>query len=213
MSEITQAGPESIAHAAEALRRGELIACPTDTVFGLIADARNPDAVQAIFEAKGRGADTPLPVMITDLAEAEEIAAFDEAARRLTDAYWPGPLTIILPLQSSAGLAPAITAGLTTVGTRVPRHPVMLRLLAEFGGPLAVTSANRSGDSSALTAEEAAASLGEYVAVILDGAPSPSGAESTIVAIDQSRCNVLRKGDVSAADLERISGWPLADTD
>jgi tRNA threonylcarbamoyl adenosine modification protein (Sua5/YciO/YrdC/YwlC family) len=196
----------AIARAAMSINAGGIVAVPTETVYGLAADATNAEAVARIYAAKGRPSFNPLIVHVPDLATAERLARFDAEARGLAEAFWPGPLTLVLPVRSEAGLAPAVTAGLTTVAVRIPAHRAMRALLAACGRPLAAPSANRSGAISPTTAEHVAASLGETVPVILDDGACPAGLESTIVMAGR----VLRPGPITAeqiaAVVERLPG-------
>lgn len=146
--------PDGIARAARLLAQGQAVALPTETVYGLAADARNGEAVARIYEAKGRPAFNPLIVHLADAEAAARIGVFDEDALRLARAFWPGPLTLVVPLRDDAGIAGIVTAGLDSVGLRVPAHPVAHALLRAFGGPLAAPSANRSGRISPTTAAQ-----------------------------------------------------------
>lgn len=205
---FTTAAPE-IAAAAALLRAGALVAMPTETVYGLAGDARNASAVAAIYAAKGRPAINPLIVHVADLAAAEKIGVFDARARRLAAAFWPGPLTLVLPLRADAGLAPAITAGQATVALRIPAHPTALALLRAFGGPLAAPSANLSGQISPTEAAHVQEGLGERIAGIVDGGPAALGLESTIIGL-LGPAQLLRPGALGASVLEPILGEALA---
>ena len=185
---------DALARAAEAIRAGAIVAAPTETVYGLAADATDPAAVARIYAAKGRPSFNPLIVHVLDLAAAERLAVIDDAARVLADAFWPGPLTLVLPLRADAGLAAAVTAGLGTVAVRVPAHRAMRALLAAGGRPLAAPSANRSGAISPTCAGHVVASLGRAAPLILDDGECPAGVESTIVMDGR----VLRPGPVTA---------------
>jgi L-threonylcarbamoyladenylate synthase len=187
------------------LRQGELVAFPTETVYGLGADAANAPAVAKIFAAKGRPADHPLIVHLPgdDYLErwARDIPA---AAYELAEAFWPGPLTLILKRQPN--VIDAITGGQDTVGLRVPGHPLALELLRAFGGGIAAPSANRFGCISPTTAQHVKDDLGAAVAMVLDGGPCPVGIESTIVDLSSGKSRILRPGMVSATDLGRVLG-------
>jgi len=200
--------PADIAAAAAALRRGELVGMPTETVYGLAADARNGDAVRGIFAAKGRPADHPL---IVHLAGPEQLGDWARevppVAHRLIAAFWPGPLTLVL--RKSATVDPVITGGQDTVGLRVPSHPVAQALLQAFGGALAAPSANRFGRISPTTAEHVRGEFPHGVAVILDGGPSAVGLESTIVDLSGPQPRLLRPGSIPARAIEALTG-PLA---
>jgi L-threonylcarbamoyladenylate synthase len=194
------------ADAAERLRAGGLVALPTETVYGLAARADSHAAVAAIYRAKGRPDFNPLIVHVPSLTFAENLAHFDDRARQLAAAFWPGPLTLVLPLRREAGLAPAVTAGLPTVALRCPAHPVMQAVLAQSGLPLAAPSANRSGAVSPTSAAHVAASLGSAVGLILDGGVSAMGLESTIVGLRDGGWALLRPGPIAAADITAILG-------
>lgn len=190
-------GEAALAHAAAVIRDGGIVAVPTETVYGLAADARDGAAVARIYAAKGRPSFNPLIVHVPDLAAAERLAVFDDAARALALALWPGPLTLVLPLCPDAGIAAIVTAGLDTIALRVPAHRAMQALLAATAAPLAAPSANASGGISPTRAEHVAASLGERVDVILDDGRTPAGVESTIVA----GTSILRPGPITAEQL------------
>jgi L-threonylcarbamoyladenylate synthase len=192
------------------LHAGELVAFPTETVYGLGADARSERAVAAIFAAKGRPAFNPLIVHVADRAAAERYAVLDPEARALADAFWPGPLTLVLPRRADAGLSELATAGLPTVALRAPAHPLARRLLAAFGGPIAAPSANPSGRVSPTTAEHVREGLGGRIAAVLDGGPCPVGLESTIVGFEQGVPVLLRPGGLPAEAIEAALGRPLA---
>lgn len=203
-----------IARAAEILRTGGLVAVPTETVYGLAGRADSTDAVAGIYRAKGRPDFNPLIVHVATLEAAERLALFDGRARDLAARYWPGPLTLVLPLRDGAGIAPAVTAGLPTVALRVPAHPAMRALLAETGLPLAAPSANRSGAVSPTSAAHVLASLGGRIAAVLDGGVCEKGLESTIVALrDGGGWQLLRPGPVAEAGLAATLGKPLGVTD
>lgn len=201
--------PSAIGRAAAALRRGELVAMPTETVYGLAADARNGEAVARIYAAKGRPRFNPLIAHVADLEAAERLVRFDPLSRRLAEAFWPGPLTLVLPLADRAVVSELVTAGLDTLAVRVPAHPVARALLAEFGGPLAAPSANRSGHVSATTAEHVAADFAEGVTFVLDAGPSAVGVESTIVKVEGEDIFLLRSGGLPRAAIEHVAGRAL----
>lgn len=171
-SAIRPADPAGIAAAAEVLRAGGLVAVPTETVYGLAARADSAAAVAAIYRAKGRPDFNPLIVHVADVAQGETLAVFDSRARALAQAFWPGALTLVLPLSPDAQIAPAVTSGLPTVALRCPAHPAMRSLLMQSGLALAAPSANRSGAVSPTRAEHVTASLGEAVTLVLDGEPA-----------------------------------------
>lgn len=196
-----------IARAVEVLRQGGLVAVPTETVYGLAARADKPEAVAAIYRAKGRPDFNPLIVHVPDIEAAERLARFGERARLLAHAFWPGALTLVLPRREDAALAEAVTAGLPTVALRCPAHPAMRELLAAADLPLAAPSANRSGGVSPTTAGHVAASLGGKVDLILDGGASIAGIESTIVALrPDGSWQVLRPGPVTQDQISAILG-------
>jgi L-threonylcarbamoyladenylate synthase len=209
---IVPATAETIARAARLLRDGELVSFPTETVYGLGADARNAAAVQRIFAAKKRPADHPLIVHIAAASVLPRWArSIPPGARALADAFWPGPLTLILPRAQDVG--DVVTGGQDRVGVRVPGHPVAQELLAKFasigGEGIAAPSANRFGHISATTAQHVADDFGEEIALILDGGPCRHGIESTIVAFTDGEATLLRPGALSVEDLARVLGHPL----
>ncbi|MGE0530044.1 MAG: L-threonylcarbamoyladenylate synthase [Hyphomonadaceae bacterium] len=200
----------SIARAADILRAGGLVVFPTETVYGVGADATNPRAVARIFAAKGRPQFNPLISHVLGNADAERHAILHPKARALAEAFWPGPLTIVAPRRAESPVAELACAGLSTIALRSPSHPMARELLEAFGGPVVAPSANRSGHVSATTAAHAAADLGEAVDLILDGGAAGVGIESTIVAIDaEGRATLLRPGAIGRAAIEAITG-PLA---
>ncbi|MCC1481205.1 L-threonylcarbamoyladenylate synthase [Roseibaca sp. Y0-43] len=201
-------GPADVARAAQLLRAGQLVAMPTETVYGLAGDARNPDSVAAIFAAKGRPAHNPLIVHVDSLGRATQFANLPDAARKLAHAFWPGALTLVAPLREGHGLADAVTAGLPTVALRVPAHPLARALLAEFGGPVAAPSANPSGRISPTTAAHVMAGLAGRIAAVLDGGPCPVGVESTILGFEGEEAVLLREGGISAEQIAGILGPP-----
>ncbi|WP_134724290.1 L-threonylcarbamoyladenylate synthase [Paracoccus luteus] len=204
--------PQGIARAAELLAAGQAVALPTETVYGLAADARDGAAVARIYAAKGRPAFNPLIVHVADTAAARAIALLDDEAERLAAVFWPGPLTLVLPLRPGSGLAGIVTAGLDTVGVRVPAHPVAQAVLAAFGGPLAAPSANASGRISPTTAAHVLdpdGGLAGRIAAVIDGGPCPVGVESTIVGWRDGRAALLRPGGIPAEAVEAALGRPL----
>jgi L-threonylcarbamoyladenylate synthase len=203
---IVEATSEAVARAARVLRAGGLVAFPTETVYGLGADATNGRAVAAIFEAKGRPRFNPLIAHVASIDAAAELGELEGAARALAEAFWPGPLTLVLRKRPGCPIAELATAGLDTVAVRVPAHPVAQALLRAAGVPIAAPSANRSGHVSPTTAAHVAADLGDRVTLILDGGPTPLGLESTVVDVTGSAPVVLRLGAVARADLARALG-------
>lgn len=208
---ISPPTPQAIAEAAEMLRRGHIVALPTETVYGLGADARSDDAIARIYAAKGRPATNPLIVHVADTAAARRyVAVFPPAAQTLADAFWPGPLTLILPRAKS--LSPRLSAGLATVAIRCPAHPVALDLLRTFDGPIAAPSANRSGFTSPTTAQHVYAELNARVPLILDGGPCAVGVESTVLDLTTATPAILRHGAITSAMLAPLIGPVLAPT-
>lgn len=197
--------PARIEEAVALLKAGELVAFPTETVYGLGADAANPSAVAKIFAAKGRPAQHPLIVHVSGLRAARSwISELPDAARRLAEAFWPGPLTIVLP--KAPEVSAAVTGGQQTVALRAPAHPVARALLAAFGGGIAAPSANRYGRISPTRARDVREELGDRVAMVLDGGDCEVGLESTIVACLAGRVTLLRPGAVSRSQLQDIVG-------
>lgn len=204
-------GP-GLACAARLLAQGACVAIPTETVYGLAADARNADAVARIYEAKGRPGFNPLIVHVADLAAAQGLAQFPEQALHLAQVFWPGALTLVLPLQAESGIAALVTAGLDTVGLRVPAHPVARALLRDSGLPLAAPSANVSGRISPTSAAHVLdpdGGLDGRIAAVLDAGPCPLGVESTIIGWRDGRATLLRPGGIPAEAIEAALGQPL----
>ena len=200
-----------IAKAAAALQHGGLVILPTETVYGLAADAGNARAVAAVYEAKGRPAFNPLIAHVADLATARRIAWFDDRAEQLAAAFWPGPMTLVLPIADETLVCDLARAGLDTVAVRAPAHPLAQALLAAFGGPLVAPSANRSGRPSPTTFADALDETGAAAAAALDGGPCVIGLESTVVSLlDAPR--LLRPGAVTRAEIEAVIG-PLMEAE
>jgi len=218
-TQIMPADDAAIGRAVAILREGRPVALPTETVYGLAADAARADAVAAIYRTKGRPDFNPLIVHVPDMDAARRLAFFDERAEKLGQAFWPGPLTLVLPLADDAPIAPAVTAGLPTIALRCPAHPVMRGVLTAGGMMLAAPSANRSGGISPTTAAHVAASLGDAVPLILDGGPCTAGLESTIVALRNfagaaAGWQLLRPGPIDPAEIAALLGEaPLPLTD
>ncbi len=189
--------------AAQILRRGGLVAFPTETVYGLGADADNPTAVARIFAAKGRPAGRPLTIHIGPSTDPSTWCFWDDCAQDLADRFWPGPLTLILPKRDT--VADIVTGGFDTVGLRMPSHPMAISLLDTFAGGVAAPSANRTGRLSPTTAEHVRLELGDRVDLILDGGPCPIGVESTVLKLAGQK-TILRLGAVSRAQLEEVLG-------
>jgi L-threonylcarbamoyladenylate synthase len=185
---------DAIAKAARLIIAGEPVAVPTETVYGLAADATNAEAVARIYEAKGRPAFNPLIVHVPDLVAAQAIGQFDDAALILAKRHWPGPLTLVVPLREGANIASIVTAGLPTIGLRVPAHPAMQALLRAVARPLAAPSANASGSISPTRAEHVMKSLSGRIPLVIDGGATERGLESTIVAATGGPLRLLRPG-------------------
>lgn len=199
--------PKSVAEAAALLRSGKLCAFPTETVYGLGADATDADAVLSIYETKGRPRFNPLIIHCADLTMAETLAEFSPLARRLAG-LWPGGLTLVLPARKGNGLADVATAGLDSVALRIPDHRLALELIAAVGRPLAAPSANPSGRLSPTTAEQVRRGFGGRVPV-LDGGPCRAGVESTIIRVEGERLVQLRAGALARSEIERAIGVPV----
>ncbi len=197
-----------VAHAAQLIRDGRLVAFPTETVYGLGANALDPAAVERIYEAKGRPHSSPIICHISDLAMVHQlVAAWPEAAQKLVEKFWPGPLTLVLPKTSA--VPDLVTAGLPTVGIRMPAHPVALALLRAAGVPIAAPSANRFTQVSPTAAEHVRRSLGNRVDYILDGGPCTVGIESTVLSLAEPTPVLLRPGGISREQIEAVIG-PIA---
>ena len=200
----------SLARAVDALRAGELVAFPTETVYGLGADAANPIAVRRLFAVKGRPADHPVIVHVARPAQLDELGReVSDVAHRLADAFWPGALTIVVA-RDPERVAAEVTGGRATVGLRVPDHPLAQALLDGFGGGVAAPSANRFGRVSPTTAEHVRADLGDEVGVVLDGGPCRVGVESTIVDVSGTEPAILRLGGVGRSEIEAVVGREVA---
>lgn len=200
-----------LAQAAQVIRAGGTVAVPTETVYGLAARADDDAAVAGIYRAKGRPDFNPLIVHVPDATAARRLALFDDRADALAKAFWPGPLTMVLPRRDDAGLAKAVSAGLPTVALRCPAHPVMQALLIQCGLPLAAPSANKSGGVSPTSATHVADSLGNRVDLILDGGVTAQGIESTIVGLrDAGTWVILRPGPITEAQIADIMGGASA---
>jgi len=206
---IVKATTSAIRTAAELLRAGRLVAFPTETVYGLGGDATNGRAVAAIFAAKGRPRFNPLIVHLPDLANVVAHGQLTPLARRLADAFWPGPLTLVLDRKADSKLCDLVSAGLDTVALRIPDHPIAQALLNETGRPLAAPSANRSGALSPTQAEHVEAELGSAVDLILDGGPTAHGLESTVLDARGEAPVLLRPGAVTAETIEAVLGLRL----
>jgi len=207
-TQVLPLGDEAIAEAARLILAGRPVAVPTETVYGLAADATSDSAVAEIYRAKGRPSFNPLIVHVGDLDRAETIGRFDPAARAAAARWWPGPLTLVVPLRPDAGLAAAVTAGLDTVAIRCPAHPAMQALIRACGRPLAAPSANSSGSISPTCAAHVFKSLGSRIPLILDGGPTARGLESTIARFNREGVALLRPGPITLADLLAVAKAP-----
>lgn len=210
MTRLVAADAAGIAQAADILRAGGLVAFPTETVYGLGADATNGTAVARIYEAKGRPQFNPLIVHVPSIETARTLGDFGPAAEKLAAAFWPGPLSLVVPLKAGAGIASLVTAGLATLAIRVPAHPVARALLHAAGRPIAAPSANPSGRTSPTRASHVAEGLGDRVDLILDGGPTRVGLESTIVGCAAGAPALLRPGGQARGDIEAVLGFELA---
>ena len=205
---VLPADDAAITAAADLLRGGQIVAIPTETVYGIAADASRVAAVARIYAAKGRPDFNPLIVHVLNKAEAEKLAIFNGLAERLAAAFWPGPMTLVLPLRQNAPVAKAVTAGLPTIAVRCPAHPVMRAVLLKSGLNLAAPSANKSGGISPTRAGHVLASMGGAVPMILDGGPCANGLESTIIAVRDTGWQILRPGPLTATDVADVAGCP-----
>lgn len=209
-TQIRRYGKAALRDAAALIRSGQPVAVPTETVYGLAADATDAAAVARIYAAKGRPSFNPLIVHVHDIAMARAIADFPPLAQQLADRFWPGPLTLVLPMKADAGIAALATAGLDTIALRCPAHPAMRDLIRESGRPLAAPSANASGSISPTRAAHVMASLGGRIPLILDAGPTERGLESTIAAPGEDKIRLLRPGPVTADMLADATGLPVA---
>ena len=196
----------AIGKAAELLRAGRLVAFPTETVYGLGADARNDRAVAEIFSIKGRPQFNPLIVHVRDIAAAQKLAAFDQVSLRLAEKFWPGPFTLVLERRENCGLSLLVSAGLDTIALRVPAHPLARELLAAAVCPIAAPSANLSGRISPTTAAHVEEQLGDRIGLVLDGGACAVGLESTVVQVVDDRPFLLRPGGVTREEIAAIAG-------
>lgn len=198
--------PESLAEAAALIRQGKLVAFPTETVYGLGADATNERAVAAIYAAKGRPQFNPLIIHLADTAQAETIALWNERAEKLAARFWPGPLTLVLPRCPNSPISLLASAGLDTVALRLPNHPVAQELIRQSKRPIAAPSANASGTLSPTRAEHVADSLGDQVDLILDGGACEVGVESTVLDLTSKTPTILRPGGITKEEIESLLG-------
>lgn len=211
-SETVRADADGIARAAGVLREGGLVALPTETVYGLAARADSAEAIAAIYRIKGRPDFNPLIVHVASLEAAESLGHFDQRARQLAERFWPGPLTLVLPVREGASVAAAVTAGLPTIALRMPAHPVMQAVLEQVRLPLAAPSANRSGGVSPTSASHVRESFGSDAPMILDGGACERGLESTIVALRRSGWQLLRPGPITEREVADMLGDAMAVT-
>ena len=205
-SPVRMADTAAVREAARLLRAGKLVAFPTETVYGLGADATNDHAVADIFAAKERPRFNPLIVHVANLAHAQEYSEFHAGALRLAKVFWPGALTLVLARRAGCALSQLVSAGLDTVALRAPAHSIAQELLAKSGLPIAAPSANASGRISATTAEHVRASLGDKVELILDAGPTALGLESTVIGFDAEKPVLLRLGAISRREIEEVVG-------
>jgi L-threonylcarbamoyladenylate synthase len=196
----------SLDEAARILLAGGLVAVPTETVYGIAADATNGAAVASIFTAKGRPSFNPLICHVASLAMAESLAHFSPFARRLAERFWPGPLTLVLPRRADCPVHDLATAGLPSIGLRIPQHIATLDIISRVGRPLAAPSANPSEQLSPTTAEHVASGLGPRIDLIVDGGAAIAGVESTIIAPGETHAVMLRPGAIARADIELLTG-------
>jgi len=210
---LRRADKAAIGEAARLLTKGELVAFPTETVYGLGANAEDGKAVARLFEAKGRPRINPLIVHVADQAAAELCGTFTASARALAKRFWPGPLSIVVPRRPDAKISLLVSAGLDTIALRVPQHPVAAALLAEARVPVAAPSANISGHVTATTAAHVAAELADNVGLILDAGAAPLGMESTVVGFEQDRPVLLRPGAIPRDEIEDVAGPLQAPSD
>jgi L-threonylcarbamoyladenylate synthase len=210
---IKQATPENISEAAAQLRAGGLVAFPTETVFGLGGDATSDEAVAKIYDIKQRPRDKAFSIMVADIAQAQKLAVLDDRAMTLANVFWPGPLSMVLPVRADSGLSAIALAGNETISLRMPKHPVALQLLRACEVPLAVPSANSSGHLSATSAGDVARDLGDKIGMILADNTSVIGIESTIIDLTKTPAVILRVGAINVAEISSLIGeMVVADT-
>ncbi|MVO15132.1 L-threonylcarbamoyladenylate synthase [Parasedimentitalea huanghaiensis] len=212
-TQILSSEEHDLDQAATLLLAGQLVAFPTETVYGLGADARQGQAVAAVYEAKGRPSFNPLIAHLPSIDAAQRYVQWSAQAQTLADAFWPGPLTLVLPLRQDHGISPLVTAGLDTLAVRIPAHPTAHKLLALVDGPVAAPSANPSGRISPTTAAHVSAGLNGRIAAIVDDGACGVGLESTIVGLATPQPILLRPGGLAAEEIEAVLGHPLMQRD
>ena len=206
VSIVREADAAAIADAAKLIAQGRLVSFPTETVYGLGADATNGRAVASIFAIKERPRINPLIVHVKDVAQAAECVALSDLAKELAEAFWPGPLTLVLPRRRESPVSLLVSAGLDTVAVRAPSHPIAVKLIAAAGVPIAAPSANPSGTVSPTRAKHVEDGFGEKIDMILDGGPTPLGIESTVIGFSAAGALMLRPGAVAREAIERVTG-------
>jgi len=207
--QVLSPSDENVARAASFLRDGSLVAFPTETVYGLGANASDGRAIARLFEAKGRPRFNPLIVHVANLEHAQRFGVLGERAQRLAEAFWPGALTLVVPMAEGAPINPLVTAGLNTVGLRVPSHPIAQKLIAFARVPVAAPSANRSGRISPTTAEHVAGDFRDAKGLIINGGRCPGGVESTVVGLASDSPILLRPGGIPSGEIEDVLDAPL----
>ncbi len=212
-TEILGTSDQDLRRAADLLKAGQLVSFPTETVYGLGADARNGEAVAAVYETKGRPSFNPLIAHVHSTQAAQELVQWNSVADRLAKAFWPGPLTLVLPLREGHGISGLVTAGLSTLAVRVPAQPTALRLLEHVGGPVAAPSANPSGRISPTSAAHVLAGLSGKITAVVDDGPCSVGVESTILGLAGPAPVLLRPGGLAAEEIETVLGRSLVQRD
>ncbi len=202
---IIKADAEGIAHAAAVIRAGEPVVAPTETVYGVMADAANPEAIRKLYRIKQRSGIQPLQVLVQDFSAAKRLGRFDARAEKLAQGFWPGSLTLIVPCHEEVPIAEEVLAGGKTIGLRVPDHEVMQALLKKISTPLAASSANRAGEAAPRTAAE----VDIAVTLILDGGACALGVASTVLDLSMEMPKLLREGSIAGQHIERVSGISL----
>lgn len=209
-SRFTTVNDHSAEKAALLLAAGELISFPTETVYALAADSRSDTAIARIYAAKGRNQQVPLALLVKDMAQAATVALIDERAEKLAACFFPGPLTLVLPVKPGAPISPLLNQGKNTIAIRIPDHPLALSILEAFGHPVAGTSANISGTQSALKASDIPPALAEHIALIIDGGTALLQTASTIVDLTLPEISLLREGNITYNDIIQCLTQPLS---